>query len=437
MMFRVPLLIGLSALCAVAQTPTDLSLLASDGQALEASYYGPPGAPKGGVLLLHMYGSNRLAWQPLAPRLAASGYHVVSLDLRGHGKSAHDAEGNRIDISDKVVLDASSNPFLVMHRDAKAGLDALVAKGAPKDRLAIVGAGVGASVALQAAAENGPLVSAIALMSPELAPMGIQSLEHADRYGARPALILTTEDEVDRGPRDLKERLPGTDVELRIVPGSTVHGTRMFGRVDTIEADIIQWMEGALTRALSLAIPVTKDLFIDGAVESVEGEGATRLDMPLEDGRNALVRVSRNRRHLVVGFQIPERYIRRNTIVVFVQGDGALAPAPTTASHRVSYNPKDPTRDPILAWRGTETGEWKEGATTGIQAYAKTHARDLWSAEVAIPLATFLPKDQGAGRIRIAFQIDGQNPDLERYFPPNPNLKNLPAAWVVAEVAPL
>ena len=53
------------------------------------------GGPEGGlpVILLHGGGQTRHAWSKAALELAAAGYRVISLDLRGHGESEWCPEG--------------------------------------------------------------------------------------------------------------------------------------------------------------------------------------------------------------------------------------------------------------------------------------------------------------------------------------------------------
>ncbi|MCP4419695.1 MAG: alpha/beta fold hydrolase, partial [Chloroflexi bacterium] len=61
---------------------------ASDGLQIEATYAHPGGiAPFPGVILLHMLGSNRSAWDDagLTAQLLQNGYAVLNVDMRGHG----------------------------------------------------------------------------------------------------------------------------------------------------------------------------------------------------------------------------------------------------------------------------------------------------------------------------------------------------------------
>ena len=175
-MLRAALLLPLVLAAAPAAAQERVSFAAADGHQLHGIYLHPEGVPRGGVLLLHMYQSSSLAWEPITERLAARGYHVLALDMRGHGKSEKGPDGKEIDIGREATEDPASNPFLKMHLDAKAGLDLLVEKGAPEDRLAIVGASVGCSVALHCALKYPDLVAALVLMTPGSAYLGVPSL---------------------------------------------------------------------------------------------------------------------------------------------------------------------------------------------------------------------------------------------------------------------
>lgn len=84
-------------------------------QRLAASVGGPGGGP--GVLFLHGGGQTRYAWNSCARVLAEEGFHVISLDLRGHGDSAWAADGYAIELQVKDILaitpQFSSPPVLV------------------------------------------------------------------------------------------------------------------------------------------------------------------------------------------------------------------------------------------------------------------------------------------------------------------------------------
>jgi dienelactone hydrolase len=83
---RAFLLLIWSAACAAQPAPRDLSLTASDGTVLKATYFAAA-KPGPGVLLLHQCNQDRKSWNGLAQRLTARGINVLTLDYRGFGES--------------------------------------------------------------------------------------------------------------------------------------------------------------------------------------------------------------------------------------------------------------------------------------------------------------------------------------------------------------
>lgn len=63
-----------------------------DGVSLVGETFGRADAPP--VLFAHGGGQTRYAWSRVAKRLGDAGWHAVALDLRGHGESDWDADGD-------------------------------------------------------------------------------------------------------------------------------------------------------------------------------------------------------------------------------------------------------------------------------------------------------------------------------------------------------
>jgi pimeloyl-ACP methyl ester carboxylesterase len=63
-----------------------------DGLRLSADEFGDPGDPP--VVLLHGGGQTRFAWGSTAPTLTDRGWHVLRVDLRGHGESDWPDDGD-------------------------------------------------------------------------------------------------------------------------------------------------------------------------------------------------------------------------------------------------------------------------------------------------------------------------------------------------------
>jgi non-heme chloroperoxidase len=126
------------------------------GLRLVADVGGPSDARP--VLLLHGGGQTRHAWGTTAEVLVERGWHVISLDLRGHGDSAWDDAGD-------YTLDAFAGDV----RTVAATLD---------QRPVLVGASLGGITSLIAQAEADPpgsLASAVVLVdvAPRIEPTGV------------------------------------------------------------------------------------------------------------------------------------------------------------------------------------------------------------------------------------------------------------------------
>ena len=239
---------------APAGAPTVVTLKTKDGLSLEADWYrGEEGMP--GIVALHMYGADRSSWKPVADLLPA-GWHLLAVDLRGHGGSAKQGKedlGKRVEARDPEL-------FKAMWQDARAGVAFLGEEGkCAKDRIGLLGASVGCSAAFDAAArERG--VAAVAALSPGTGYLGVPTLEHLRAWPGIPVLLAAPKEE-EAATLELAaalERHPWVD--RKIVPGTKeLHGTRMFGKAEGIEGELVRWLEAALARQL-----------LDGVVDPVE-----------------------------------------------------------------------------------------------------------------------------------------------------------------------
>lgn len=206
-----------------------------DGWEIYGSYYvsGAEHAPC--VLLLHMMPADRHSYDNFAPKLAGAGYDVLSIDLRGHGESLYKH-------GDKRSFEDFSD---VEHQESVGDIEAarafLVEKGADTTRMAIVGASIGANLALvYAAGDEG--VKTVVLLSPGLDYRGVETATAMEAYGERPALIVASdEDEYSaESCRELKD-IAGERAELKIYEDSA-HGTDIFKPQPQLETDIIAWI---------------------------------------------------------------------------------------------------------------------------------------------------------------------------------------------------
>ena len=431
--FSAVLLVLTSTLCA----QETVSLKTEDGFPLKGTLTRPAtsGAARGGILLLHNARGDRRAFATQVKELSALGFLCLALDMRGHGESLLDANGKALPVDGPILNDPGKNPFFSMHRDAKAGLAMLVEKGAPAGSLGVVGAGAGASVALLTTIEHPTIVHALTLLSPGINACGLPSDLHAARIKDRPVFILASAEEGDLGPAKIAAASDPTTTRLKVLDERGVHGTTMFGRVPGIEAEIGEFFASALGQGPAWEIPWCRDVILDGAVESEEGLDAFRITVPMLEGPESTVRLTRDRKRLIVGVRIPERYVRRNEVTVYVDSD-PKATVLSETSLKVSLSPADPERPPEQVSQGSK-GAWADTTIDGVRSYANTRNRDRWEVEIAIPLS-FLSEDEALGTsIRIGVRIRGQKEDAIVYLPDSRNLDQSPRTWHTARIASL
>ncbi len=173
--------------------PEDLVLNTSDGLELTLTYYpGTKGKETVPMVLLHMWKQSRNDYKDFAPFLQTMGYAVVVPDLRGHGESTHLKAARR----DETLKAASMPPAqfgAMVTKDMKAVKDFLWERNNAGelniDKLCVVGAEMGASVALNFTLADvwdqdrnrvirsdyklGRFVKALVLLSPEPSSHGL------------------------------------------------------------------------------------------------------------------------------------------------------------------------------------------------------------------------------------------------------------------------
>lgn len=206
-----------------------VEITAADGQTLVGDYYAPTVATDGdpvAVLLLHQYNSTRRSWNVLIPDLLAEGYAVYAVDLRGHGGS-----GSRRDWS-------------AAQADTQQWIDWILAQpGTADDRIILIGASIGSSLALVGCAAHPACVTAVAL-SPGLDYFNVLTEPALEGLADRSALLIAMQR--DRESADATRALvmsAAGELNARLYSGST-HGTAMFGSFDDgqLQAVIVDWL---------------------------------------------------------------------------------------------------------------------------------------------------------------------------------------------------
>jgi len=217
-----------------------VTLLTSDQMRIVASYYPPKGERAPGVILLPMLGRDRHSWDALARRLQQEGYGCLSLDLRGHGESWSLKKGG------DSWLEFGQEDYSKMRLDVEAGWRFMTRQSKIiRDRIAIIGADIGANLALIFAAQH-LSIKTLVLLSPGLNYRGLRTREAMQSYGERPVLIITGGEDIyaAESSRELF-RLARGKKTLKLYAGP-VHGTKLLRRYPGLFRLIVEWLEATL-----------------------------------------------------------------------------------------------------------------------------------------------------------------------------------------------
>jgi alpha-beta hydrolase superfamily lysophospholipase len=240
----LPFLTLLALLVAVGAAAEEVHFAAADGYRIAGRLARPAaGEIQGGVVLLHMYKSDKESWKPLTPALTARGLVALAIDLRGHGDSRWGPTGTD---GWQRVLDRDPDFFGQMHLDAEAAVRFLLDQGIRPARVGLVGASVGCSVAIQTAVGGEAPVAAVVVMTPGKEYLGIPTMAHIESWKGQPLLILTSAEEKERGAGPIFRALREQGAALRVFDKEGIHGTRMFGEVDGVETLIADWLADRL-----------------------------------------------------------------------------------------------------------------------------------------------------------------------------------------------
>ncbi len=210
-----------------------ITLTTKDNISLVGDYSAPDASSERGLLLLHMMPATRTSWAGFAQKARRTGFHVLAIDLYGHGESEGGPDGY------KTFSDANHQRS---KNDVQAAAEFLKSKGVAK--LYLGGASIGANLALQHLAEN-PETSGAFLLSPGLDYRGIQTESSA--RGLKPEQrVLYAASRDDQYSFESVERLAalrfaGHDVSLRLFE-TAGHGTTMFEREPRLMDEIVEWL---------------------------------------------------------------------------------------------------------------------------------------------------------------------------------------------------
>ena len=215
----------------------DITLTTTDNVSIQATLSTPPdhSNKSAAVILIHQGGSNRHEWDTLTPELLEQGYVVLAYDVRGHGES------DSVDSIRKLFDDPNLAPL-----DLQAAIQFLQKQSeVDADRLAVVGASIGANLAAMASSEyavktavaiSGKTSAVYSLAGKEtLAMQSVFFISSAGDQGGKRATWATEMYDLTSEPH-----------RLEIVQNSSRHGVGIFDDQPKVRQAILDWLQATL-----------------------------------------------------------------------------------------------------------------------------------------------------------------------------------------------
>ena len=180
--------------------------------------------PWPGVILIHMLHGDRSQWETFPEQLAEAGFAVLSIDLRGHG-----ATGGSVNW-DLAITDLQQVWSMFA---ARQDID--------QDRTAIIGASIGANLALLSSSNEASVRTSV-LLSPGLNYAGVETGEAMESYADRPVLIVASQEDAYAANSSTTLEDNALGESQLIMYKNAGHGTFMFRSEPELSRVITEWL---------------------------------------------------------------------------------------------------------------------------------------------------------------------------------------------------
>lgn len=214
-----------------------ISFITSDEVTIVGNFKTVSGAKKA-VLLLHMMPATKESFEPLQRELEKINIASLAIDLRGHGESTNSPQGK---LNYQKFQD---NDHQKSRLDVDAGLTWLSSRDFSKSNISVVGASIGANLAIDLLARERELKKAV-LLSPGLNYRGVLIDTAAKNIDASQKIMLvaTNQDTYSADSvRQLSQILSSTKSELILYSGEE-HGTNMWKTNPELFKKIIDFLQ--------------------------------------------------------------------------------------------------------------------------------------------------------------------------------------------------
>ena len=196
------------------------------------------------VILLHMMPAVKESWNDFAEKLNAMKYHVLAIDLRGHGESTEITEQD----GEKRILNYQTFSDLDHQQttsDIEGARDFLLKKGMSPESIFIGGASIGANLALQFMILHTEIKKGI-LLSPGIDYHGIKGDELMGKTSTSQKLFLTAAENDIYSHKSVRalQNIGQAEKTVKLFKGvgARTHGTDLFKEYPEFMDELTTWL---------------------------------------------------------------------------------------------------------------------------------------------------------------------------------------------------
>lgn len=216
--------------------PKIITLKTSDNFEIIGDYYATLAKNAPAAMLVHMMPATRESWKIFAKKLNEIGFQCLAIDLRGHGDSQGGPKG---------FQNFSDEEHQASAYDIKSAIDYFIKKGTTLEKISLIGASIGANLALQFQSRH-PEIKSSALLSPGLDYHGIAAERGIKNLNYDQSIFLVAGGENDAYSTETANKLyalaRSQNKRLKIFKNAG-HGTTIFKEEPSFMDELVLWLK--------------------------------------------------------------------------------------------------------------------------------------------------------------------------------------------------
>lgn len=216
--------------------PKIIALKTSDNFEIIGDYYAVPAKNAPAAVLLHMMPATKESWKIFAKKLNEAGFHCLAIDLRGHGQSQGGPNG---------FHGFSDEDHQASIRDVESAVDYFVRRGIALEKISIIGASIGANLALRFQTRHSEIKSSI-LLSPGLDYRGIGAEKGITKINPSQAVFFAAGGENDAYSTETADKLynlaRAQNKQIKIFENAG-HGTTILKEEPLFADELVSWLK--------------------------------------------------------------------------------------------------------------------------------------------------------------------------------------------------